>query len=123
MKQRGRKSGAALSIVSSRARLVSSSLAPSSVNPPPPPEDLGEPEQQIWRDIVADWRGPRVSYALLADALRAHQCARKCSEAIAREGMTVEGRDGQTRAHPLLAVERSAIASYQRQLKTLRIKF
>jgi hypothetical protein len=123
MKQRGRKSGAALSIVASRPRLVSSALPPSSVNPPPPPEDLGEPEQQIWRDIVADWRGPRVSYALLADALRAHQCARKCREAIARESMTVEGRDGQTRAHPLLAVERSAIASYQRQLKTLRIKF
>jgi len=123
MKQRGRKSGAALSIFGSQPRLVSSSLAPSSVNPPPPPDDLGEPERQIWRDIVAEWRGPRVSYALLADALRAHQCARKCSEVIAAEGMTVEGRDGQTRAHPLLAVERSAIASYQRQLKTLGIKF
>src|SRR5215470_9066867 len=122
MKQRGRKP-ASLSLIRTGPRLVSSSLAPSSVNPPPPPEDLGEPEQQIWRDIVADWRGPRVSYALLADALRAHQCARKCSEAITREGMTVEGRDGQTRAHPLLAVERSAIASYQRQLKTLGIKF
>src|SRR6516164_6425687 len=121
MKQRGRKSVAALSIVSSRARLVSSSLAPSSVNPPPPPEDLGELEQQIWRDIVADWRGPRLAYAVLADALKAHQCARKCSEVVAAEGMTVEGRDGQTKAHPLLAVERSAIASYQRQLKTLGI--
>jgi len=123
MKQRGRKSGAALSVVDSRSRLVSSSLALFSINPPPPPDDLGEPEQQIWRDVVAEWRGPRLSYALLADALRAHQTARKCSETIAREGMTVQGRDGQTRAHPLLAVERSAIASYQRQLKTLGIKF
>jgi len=42
---------------------------------------------------------------------------------LAAEGMIVEGRDGQTRAHPLLAVERSAVASYQWQLKTLGIKF
>ena len=123
MKQRGRKSGAALSIVGSRPRLVSSSLPPSSVNPPPPPEDLGEPEQQIWRDIVADWRGPRLSYAVLADALRAHQTAREARATVAEEGMTVVGRDNQVRAHPLLAIERSAIASYQRQLKVLGIKF
>src|SRR6516164_5533571 len=119
MKQRGRKP-ASLALIRAAPRLVSSS---PGENAPAPPDDLGEPEREIWRDIVADWRGPRLSYALLADALRAHQCARKCSEAIAREGMTVEGRDGQTRAHPLLAVERSAIASYQRLLKTLRIKF
>jgi hypothetical protein len=42
---------------------------------------------------------------------------------VAVEGMTLVGRDKQVRAHPLLAIERSAIASYQRQLKTLGIKF
>jgi|SRR5215467_388196 len=119
MKQRGRKP-ASLALIRTGPRLVSSAQVE---NPPPPPEDLGEPERQIWRDIVADWRGPRLSYAVLADALKAHQCARKCSEVVAAEGMTVEGRDGQLKAHPLLAIERSAIASYQRQLKVLGIKF
>jgi P27 family predicted phage terminase small subunit len=123
MKQRGRKSRTSLSVVPEGPRLVSSSPPLSPINPPPPPDDLEEPERVIWRDIVAEWRGPRLSYAVLLDALRAHQTARKCSEVIAVEGMTVEGRDGQTKAHPLLAVERSAIASYQRQLKTLGIKF
>src|SRR5262249_27205452 len=102
MKQRGRKP-ASLSLIRTKPRLVASSPVENS---PPPPDDLGEPEREIWRDIVADWRGPRLAYAVLADALKAHQCARKCGEVIADEGMTVEGRDGQTRAHPLLAVER-----------------
>jgi hypothetical protein len=119
MKQRGRKP-ASLSLIRARPRLVASSPIENS---PPPPDDLGEPEREIWRDIVADWRGPRLSYAVLADALRAHQTAREARATVAEEGMTVVGRDNQVRAHPLLAIERSAIASYQRQLKTLGIKF
>ena len=119
MKQRGRKP-ASLALIRARPRLVSSSPAENS---PAPPDDLGEPEREIWRDIVCDWRGPRLSYAVLADALRAHQTAREARATVAEEGMTVVGRDGQTKAHPLLAIERSAIASYQRQLKVLGIKF
>jgi P27 family predicted phage terminase small subunit len=119
MKQRGRKP-ASLSLVRARPQLVASSPAE---NAPAPPDDLGEPEREIWRDIVADWRGPRLSYAVLADALRAHQTAREARSTVAEEGMTVVGRDNQVRAHPLLAIERSAIASYQRQLKALGIKF
>jgi hypothetical protein len=119
MKQRGRKP-ASLSLIRSAPRLVSSSPVENS---PPPPDDLGEPEREIWRDIVADWRGPRLSYAVLGDALRAHQTAREARATVAEEGMTVVGRDNQVRAHPLLAIERSAIASYQRQLKVLGIKF
>jgi hypothetical protein len=119
MKQRGRKP-ASLALIRAAPRLVSSS---PGENAPAPPDDLGEPEREIWRDIVADWRGPRLSYAVLADALRAHQTAREARATVAEEGMTVVGRDNQVRAHPLLAIERSAIASYQRQLKTLGIKF
>jgi len=119
MKQRGRKP-ASLSLIRPGPRLVSLSRS----NPPPPaPDHLEEPERVIWRAVVAEFKGPRLSYEILADALKAHQCARKCSEIVAAEGMTVEGRDGQLKAHPLLAIERSATASYQRQLKTLGIKF
>ena len=120
MRKRGRKSQASLSVVGNQPRLVATS---SPNDPPPPPDHLEEPERIIWRAVVAEFRGPRLSYEMLADALKAHQCARKCSEIVAAEGMTVEGRDGQLKAHPLLAIERSATASYQRQLKTLGIKF
>ena len=55
----------------------------------------------------------------LADALKAHQRARECGEIIEREGYSETGRDGQSKPHHLLASERSAMASYQRQLKQL----
>jgi P27 family predicted phage terminase small subunit len=122
MKQRGRKSRASLTVVGA-PRLLSTISPATSDNPPPPIPDLEEPELEIWRDIVAEYKGPRASYRILADALKARQTARQAREIIDDEGMTVTGRDGQTKAHPLLAVERSATASYQRQLKALGIKF
>src|SRR5262245_11217449 len=48
----------------------------------------------------------RARKTVLTTALEAHQRARECREAILREGMTVTGRDGQAKVHPLLAVER-----------------
>jgi P27 family predicted phage terminase small subunit len=120
MKQRGRKSRASLSIVGKQPRLVASS---TPNNPPPPPDHLEEPEAALWRAIVAEFRGPAVAYLVLADALKAHQRARQCSEIIEAEGYSETGRDGQAKAHHLLAAERSATASYQRQLKALGIKF
>jgi hypothetical protein len=119
MKQRGRKPPS-LSLIRARPRLVSSS---SVENSPPPPDDLSEPERQIWRDIVAEWKGTPTSFRMLADALKAHQRARECGEIIEKEGYTETGRDGQNKPHHLLAAERSATASFQRQLRVLGIKF
>jgi hypothetical protein len=119
MKQRGRKSSATLSVFA-KPRLVSSSPPTEA---PPPPDDLEEPERQIWRDIVAEFKGPPVAYHILADALKARQRARECGEIIEKEGYSETGRDGQSKPHHLLAAERSATASYQRQLKALGIKF
>jgi P27 family predicted phage terminase small subunit len=118
MKQRGRKSAASLSVLRG-PRLVVSQPADA---PPPPPDHLGDPEKQIWADVVADWRGTRVSFAVLASGLEAHQRARECREIIETEGLTVVGRDGQSRSHPLCTVERDAHAAFQRTLKTLGIK-
>ena len=99
-----RKSSTLLSVVGKQPHLVSSL---PTTNPPPPPDHLEEPERVIWRAVVAEFKGPRLSYEMLADALKAHQCTRKCNEVIAAEGLTVKGRDGQLKAHPLLAIERS----------------
>jgi len=119
MKQRGRKSAASVAVFG-KPRLVVSS--PSS-EVPPPPTDLGEPECEIWHAIAAEWKGTRASFLVLADALKAHQRAREIGEIIEKEGYTETGRDGQNKPHHLLAAERSATASYQRQLKQLGIKF
>jgi hypothetical protein len=120
MKQRGRKSRTSLSVLPLRPRLVASSPPD---HPPPPPDDLEEPEREIWRDIVAEFKGPRIAYRVLADALKAHQRSRELGEIIEEQGYSEIGRDGQSKPHHLLAAERSATASYQRQLKALGVKF
>jgi hypothetical protein len=120
MKQRGRKSKALLSVVGRRPRLVASS-PPNEA--PAPPDDLAEPEREIWTAICSDFRGPQASYLVLADALKAHQRAREIGAIIESEGYSETGRDGQSKPHHLLAAERSATASYQRQLKALGVKF
>jgi P27 family predicted phage terminase small subunit len=76
---------------------------------PPPPDHLGERERQIWREVLDDFDlSTRAAHRVLETALEAHQRAREARETIERDGMTVTGRDGQLRPHPLLAVERDA---------------
>jgi hypothetical protein len=58
----------------------------------------------------------------LATALEAHQRARECREAIAAEDMTLTGRDGQAKVHPLLAVERDARAQWLAGIKALGLE-
>jgi P27 family predicted phage terminase small subunit len=119
MKQRGRRSRASLSVLRG-PRLVASQ--PDDNPPPPPPDHLGEVERRIWSDVIADWRGTRVSFAVLTSGLESHQVARECRETIAAEGLTIIGRDGQPKAHPLCSVERDARAAFQRAIKQLGIK-
>jgi len=59
---------------------------------------------------------------VLTTALEAHKRAREAREAIARDGMTVVGRDGQAKVHPLLAVERDARAGWLAAIKQLGLE-
>jgi P27 family predicted phage terminase small subunit len=120
MVQRGRKSAAALAVVP----LKSETFRPHpQFDPPQPPPHLGEPERLIWGGIVRDFElATEASTAVLITALEAHMRARECREIIAREGMTVAGRDGQTKVHPLLAVERDARQSWLSAIKALGLE-
>ena len=90
--------------------------------PPSPPAHLGRPEQQIWRDVFSDFSlTARISGAVLATALEAHQRAREARETIASEGMIV-GRAGQGKVHPLLAVERDARQAWLSAIKALGLE-
>ncbi|MGB3744674.1 MAG: P27 family phage terminase small subunit [Xanthobacteraceae bacterium] len=119
MRQRGRKSAAQLSILGTRPHLVASS--PPDVPPAPPPH-LGEPERQIWDDVVRDFRGTSAAFAVLTSGLEAHMRARECRAILAEEGLTVTGRDGQTKAHPLCTVERQYLKAFQQTFHQLKIK-
>ena len=56
---------------------------------------------------------------VLVTALEAHMRCRLAGEQIKKEGMTVVGRDGQLRPHPLLAVERDARQGYMAAIKLI----
>jgi P27 family predicted phage terminase small subunit len=119
VKQRGRKTTAALLSLSG-PRLIASQ--PIDEPPPSPPPHLGEPEQRIWRGVTADYAGTPASFAVLCSGLEAHQRARECREIIECDGMVVTGRDGQTKAHPLINAERDARRAFQQTFKALGIK-
>jgi P27 family predicted phage terminase small subunit len=118
MTKRGRKSRAELAVVPFRT------VRPrADFEAPSPPDYLGEPERQIWAGVFRDYDlSADVATAVLATALEAHQRARECREAIDRNGMTVTGRDGQVKVHPLLAVERDARAQWLAGVKTLGLE-
>ena len=111
MAQRGRKSLAALALVPHEPATV---RPRPELDQPPPPAHLGQPERQIWRDVFSDFSlTARISGAVLATALEAHQRA--------REGMIV-GRAGQGKVHPLLAVERDARQAWLSAIKALGLE-
>jgi hypothetical protein len=118
MKQRGRKSAAALAIIG-RPRIIATNPHPE---PPEPPADLPEPERAIWRTVTSEYRGSLTSCAVLHSGLKMHQRGREAAEVIAVEGMVIETRDGGFRAHPLCAVEREARRSFEMTFRRLGIK-
>jgi P27 family predicted phage terminase small subunit len=119
MRQRGRKSAASLPVVGKSPRLVASN---SPSEPPQPPAYLGEPERAIWAAVVSEYSGSLTSFAVLTSGLEAHQRAREAREIIDAEGMTVTGRDGQSKAHPLCVVERDSRKAFQQTFRYLEVK-
>jgi P27 family predicted phage terminase small subunit len=88
-----------------------------------PPDHLGEPERQVWDHVFADYQlSNETAIDVLVTALEAHQRAREARETVQREGMTVVGRDGQAKVHPLLAVERDARAAWLAAIKALGLE-
>jgi P27 family predicted phage terminase small subunit len=120
MNQRGRKSAAALAVVGTGP---AAHRPRPAFEPPQPPSHLGGPERQIWAGVFRDFDlSTEMAIAVLTSALEAHQRARECRETILQEGMTVEGRDGQTKPHPLLSVERDARAAWLAAIRALGLE-
>jgi P27 family predicted phage terminase small subunit len=102
-------------------------LRPQLIPDPPastrrPPAHLGEPEREVWKRIVGDHQLTDVALDVLTVGLEAHERARECRLAIQHDGMVVTGRDGQVKAHPLLAVERDARAAFLAAIKQLGLE-
>jgi hypothetical protein len=96
---------------------------PIRSGPIPTPEHLEEPERELFRSIVTEFRVDDVgSLQLLTTAMEAHQRCRVCREAIDREGMTIKDRFGILTSHPLLKAEASARGQYLAALRALNLE-
>jgi P27 family predicted phage terminase small subunit len=121
--QRGRKSRAQLSVIGIGPPVLRRQPAATGLDRPSPPDHLGESERLIWEHVFEDYELPtRAAAAVLATALEAHQRAREAREAISHEGMTVIGRDGQAKVHPLLAFERDARQAWLAGIRALGLE-
>jgi phage terminase small subunit len=86
---------------------------------PRPPAYLSEPTRRWWRDVVR-------SYALEPHHIhllnQASGCLDRIAEAktlLARDGLTIEGREGGLRPHPAVAIERDNRILFSRLLREL----
>ena len=87
-----------------------------------PPKHLEKPEREIWRDLTAAYElDDAAARALLTTTLEAHQRARRCPEAVDRDGEAVKDRFAQIKPHPLLAAERDARAAFLAGMRSLNL--
>ena len=88
----------------------------------PAPAHLDKIEGVLWSAIVGDYKfGDAASLSLLTAALEARQRARRCREAVDRDGMAVPDRFGQLKPHPLLMAERDARAAFLAAMRLLNL--
>lgn len=89
---------------------------------PPPPTHLEPPERALWSEVHAAFvLDDAASLALFRSALEAHQRARRCREAIDRDGEAVRDRWNQLKPHPLLSAERDARAAFLAAMRALNL--
>jgi hypothetical protein len=91
--------------------------------PPPPPTELEKQERALWRRIVDtyDFGDDGAALSLLETAMVARGRARRCREAIDRDGEITTDRFGQLRQHPLLPAERGAQSVFVAAMKSLNL--
>lgn len=114
MKQPGRKSAAALSVVPPESAPIPKAKLPE------PPAHLSHDAATWWRSVNADYALEPHHVHLLQSACEAWDRAQAAREEIAAHGsLTVSASNGDLRAHPLIAVERDARTLFARLVREL----
>jgi P27 family predicted phage terminase small subunit len=87
-----------------------------------PPTHISAAAKKLWNDIFREYSiDDAAGLAILRAALEAFDRSQAARKAINKAGMTVTGRDGQVRSHPLLTVERDNRAAFLAGLKALNL--
>jgi len=86
------------------------------------PGHLSPEAKKIWREILSEYQiDDAVGRKILRVSLEAFDRAQAAREAVDMEGLTVTDKFDQTKAHPLLSVERDSRAAFLAGLKALNL--
>jgi P27 family predicted phage terminase small subunit len=87
-----------------------------------PPTHISAAAKRLWSDIFAEYSiDDAAGLAILRVSLEAFDRSQEARKVVKKQGMTVSGRDGQVRSHPLLTVERDNRAAFLAGLKALNL--
>ena len=88
---------------------------------PPPPKHLSRESKGWWRQVVSDYDLERHHLKLLQSACEAWDRVAEARALIERDGIVVEDRFGQPKAHPAVDIERHNRALFARMLRELAL--
>jgi P27 family predicted phage terminase small subunit len=87
-----------------------------------PPTHLSTAAKRLWADILTEYSiDDAAGLAILRVALEAFDLSQLARKKIQIDGLTVLGRDGQLRNHPLCTVARDNRAAFLAGLKALNL--
>lgn len=88
---------------------------------PAPPSHLSADAKRLFRDVVKRYDLDAEELVSLRLACTAWDTAEKARRTLDREGQTITNRFDEPRAHPALAVQKEAMASWVRLMQLLGI--
>lgn len=89
----------------------------------PTPDHLSAPARELWERIRATYAiTDEAGVLLLTTAMESWDRAKQAQGIIAKDGASVVDRWGQTKAHPMIAVERNAHAALLAALRALDLE-
>jgi hypothetical protein len=96
-------------------------MAAQTHTTPEPPEELADDGAQLWRDVTGRWGLEPNELAILRELGRLRDRIAAMDRRLDAEGLTIEKRNGDLAAHPLLAETTRARTTYGNLWTKLRL--
>jgi P27 family predicted phage terminase small subunit len=93
----------------------------SQKSDPRPPAGLSTEAKGWWRRIVGEWELDDAGFLLLESALECFDRMRQAQELLAKDGLVIQDRFGQSKSHPAATIERDSKAGMLRALRALNL--
>lgn len=88
---------------------------------PKPPRHLSAPARRWWANVVETFELDQYQLRTLTLAAEASDRTEQAREILAKDGVIVADRFGQSKPHPAVAIERDSRISYARLVRELML--